>query len=129
MGGTDRMVDIGKLVSRVLGKGKDPVSAGKMDGASGGGKFAEKIVLGFENPKTSKKLVVMYRYVGSLDQHYIKTLPKDSTGCIVGVLHERIYDTIDQFYSVFDEFIGKGWIFEAAHAEDLENKLRDTGRI
>lgn len=82
-------------------------------------KNAEKIFLGYESPKIKMNHVILYRVVEHLDSHYWKEY-QDEEGFHVGVLRSRVYDSREDFLSVFDSFYQEGW---RIHREDINNPL------
>ena len=75
-------------------------------------KCAEKILIGYENPKVKFKYVVMYRTLEKLGSYYPKPIMTDSQGFRVGILRERVYDDMQTCITVIKDFLDAGWVFE-----------------
>lgn len=95
-------------------------------------KKAEKILIGYENVKTSIKWALLYKHVKELNGFYFNEFI-DEEGFSVGLLRNRIFNDRESFLNEVSKFINNGWIFEQGaylnNVPVVENMLKREGLI
>lgn len=76
--------------------------------------YAEKVLIGYENPMTALQYVVFYREVDQLadTKQYIRQPEKDAEGVLVGVRHQKIFPDRNRFEQVIEQYQKDGWVEE-----------------
>lgn len=91
---------------------------------------AEAIIVAYQNPKVAKKQVILAKRIKQLNENtsVYKTIKQDKDGTMVGVMHDRIYDDRETFFSVVKDFLDNDWIFEQGDPVAVR-LLREQGII
>lgn len=99
---------IGQAVSRVNNFKKNTQQQTQQ---ANQGKFAEKRVVGWENPMRPLYWVILYREVPFLqpESYYAKPLERDEEGFTVGVVRQAIFRDEQSFNACLQEMLDKGW--------------------